>query len=158
MTPDMLVLSIGVYKVKKYDDKEVEKLLMNEDFSLPHRSGVYPIHEICAAPYNLVDFAIARGANVNVRDSEGYTPLDIAISRGDELNVDALIRNGADIEERDRYGNNPLLSAVLRGPAGYGMVEKLLKSGADPDVKNMNGKSARDIMQDIKHPLLSKLR
>lgn len=135
----------------------MENLLGGEDFSLPHNSGNYPIHEICAAPYNLVDFAVKRGADVNVKNHEGYTALDISINRGSVENVEALIRNGACVETKDRYGNNPILSAVLRGPAGYLISEKLLAAGSNPDVQNMNGKSARSIAEEIDHPLLSKL-
>lgn len=148
---------LRVSHVKGTPIEEVKSTLSRLSFSNPDEFGVYPIHTICSLQYDLIDFAIERGADVNVANPEGYTPLHIAISRGDLRNVTALLRNHADTEARDRHGNNALLSAVLRGPSGYKIAEDLLAAGANPDVQNINGKSARSIAEDINHPLLSRL-
>jgi uncharacterized protein len=50
------------------------------------------------------EFLIASGANVNVRNKLGYTPLMLAADQGSVMVVKALLRAGADIHAKNGEG------------------------------------------------------
>lgn len=76
---------------------------------------------------------LARGADVNVRDGHGWTPLHHAARRGAEVNV------------KDYSADTPLHLAV------YGcqrdMTELLIATGADVNPRNRRGKTPLDLAQ-----------
>ena len=51
---------------------------------------------------------IGRGANVNVRDKRGITPLHRAAALGFTPVVEKLLESGADINALDNERNTPL--------------------------------------------------
>lgn len=138
--------------------EELKKMLESEDFSKPADFMNYPIHEIAKVRRDLVDFAVARGAKVNVRNDRGIAPLDIAIARNNPEIVASLLRNGAAIDHLDPDGRPPLLAAVDLWPDGVPIVEMLLKAGADPDLKARSGQTARQLASDFKHPSFEDLK
>lgn len=76
--------------------KEAVKEL--NDPSQPNDEGITALHNaICGANYNIVDFLINIGANVNSPDSHGWTPLHCAASCNDTAICMALIKHGAAI-------------------------------------------------------------
>lgn len=106
-------------------------------------------NELMAAAYagdlNLVSKLLAAGADVNVRDENGWSPLmkacyNAELKHGFADVVQALITAGADIEAPIGYGVRPLMLA-----AGYGetaVVEVLLQAGADVLAQNEGGYTA----------------
>lgn len=89
-----------------------------------------------------MQFLVGHGANVNVRDAKGTTPLVLAASLGFLEGVDFLIASGARVDDPNNTGETPLISAVHRHDTG--MVRALLKAGANPDRPDNSGRSARD--------------
>jgi ankyrin repeat protein len=94
-----------------------------------------------------VEFAkevLAKGANVNSRDSYGRTPLLNALLPV-EINmelVDLLLANGADVSIADKNGEwFPLVAAAQSQDAN--LVKKLLDHGADKNQKRSDGEKAR---------------
>ncbi len=87
-------------------------------------------------------FLIAQGANVNLADARGTTPLQLAVSLGFPEGVELLVGKGARIDEPNASGETPLISAVHR--RDIGMMRLLLKAGADADRADNSGRSARD--------------
>uniref|UniRef100_A0A8D0DW68 Protein phosphatase 1 regulatory subunit 13 like n=1 Tax=Salvator merianae TaxID=96440 RepID=A0A8D0DW68_SALMN len=76
--------------------KEAVKEL--NDPSQPNDEGITALHNaICGANYNIVDFLISLGANVNSPDSHGWTPLHCAASCNDTAICVALVKHGAAI-------------------------------------------------------------
>ncbi|XP_062996280.1 relA-associated inhibitor [Elgaria multicarinata webbii] len=76
--------------------KEAVKEL--NDPSQPNDEGITALHNaICGANYNIVDFLINIGANVNSPDSHGWTPLHCAASCNDTAICVALVKHGAAI-------------------------------------------------------------
>ncbi|KAK4182753.1 ankyrin repeat-containing domain protein [Podospora australis] len=73
-------------------------------------------------------------AQVNARDSAGYTPIMYAIQRGDLHKVEVLIKAGADVDAANSNGNTPLQFAVKANVPAWRcleLVDFLLEAGAD---------------------------
>ncbi|WP_338446455.1 ankyrin repeat domain-containing protein [Pelagerythrobacter marensis] len=89
-----------------------------------------------------IRFLTQKGANPNVRDKRGNTPLSIAVSLGFVEGARELIEAGARIDETNATGETPLIAAIHRRDTA--MVEMLLEHGANPDRTDNSGRSARD--------------
>ncbi|XP_054855308.1 relA-associated inhibitor isoform X2 [Eublepharis macularius] len=75
-----------------------EAVAQLNDPSQPNDEGITALHNaICGANYNIVDFLINIGANVNSPDSHGWTPLHCAASCNDTAICIALVKHGAAI-------------------------------------------------------------
>lgn len=89
-----------------------------------------------------VQFLLQKGANPNIADKGGVTPLMLACQLGFIEGVEALAKRGARVDVANNAGETPLISAVHRRDVP--MVRVLLKAGADPDRTDNSGRSARD--------------
>lgn len=102
-------------------------------------------------------FLLQKGANPNLRDAKGNTPLMAAVSVSAEQLIPILIAGKADVNIGNQSGETPLIRAVqLRD---LPMVRQLLAAGADPDqADSLAGMTARDYAhQDSRTPALAKL-
>lgn len=90
-------------------------------------------------------FLIQNGANPNVRDNSGITPIQIATRLGYVEGVEELLKGGAQVNVSDSQGETPLISAVHQRDVA--LVRRLLAEGADPDVNDNSGRSARDYLE-----------
>ena len=91
-------------------------------------------------------FLIGKGANVNAKDREGNTPLIIAtIARWTE-GIGLLTRVKAQLDTQNRLGETALLKAV-QGRDSYN-AKALLDAGANPDITDSSGVSARTAATD----------
>ena len=92
-----------------------------------------------------VRFLLQRGADPNIRNKKGLTPLQVATTLGFTDGVEALIKGGASVNIGDQTGETPLIAAVhQRNPE---LVRLLLAQGADPDHNDNSGRSARQYME-----------
>jgi len=89
-----------------------------------------------------MQFLVGKGANVNIRDNAGTTPLVLACQLGFVEGVEYLLSVGARVDESDNTGETPLIGAVHRRDTA--MMRAFLKAGADPDRPDNSGRSARD--------------
>lgn len=89
-----------------------------------------------------IRFLTAKGANPNIEDKKGTTPLQLAANLGFIEGVEALLKAGARVDVTNVAGETPLISAVHRRDVP--MVRMLLKHGADLDRTDNSGRSARD--------------
>jgi len=75
-------------------------------------------------------------SDVNREDEEGITALHHAVSKNNDMMVNALLENGADINKQNKEGKTALFQAVeqveRRGESK--MVSLLLKKKADPNI------------------------
>ena len=92
-----------------------------------------------------IRFLTQRGANPNIEDNKGVTPLQIASGLGLVEGVEALIAAGANINKANVTGETALLSAVHR--RDLAMVRLLLENGADVDRADNSGRTARDYVE-----------
>lgn len=89
-----------------------------------------------------IRFLTARGANPNIRNKKGITPLQLAVTLGFTEGVEALITAGAEVEVTDSSGETPLIAAIHRRDVA--LIRLLLAQGANPDRADNSGRSARD--------------
>jgi ankyrin repeat protein len=87
-------------------------------------------------------FLIAKGANPNLADRQGVTPLQLAVNLGWQDGVLILTKAGAAIDEPNQTGETPLITAIHRRDVE--LVRALLKAGANPDRSDNSGATARD--------------
>ena len=102
-------------------------------------------------------FLLQKGADANLRDGKGNTPLLLAVTLGQTGMIPILTAAGANPNLANSAGETPLIRAVQRRDVG--MIRVLLTEGADPDQADiMAGMSARDYAkQDGRNPVVTKL-
>jgi ankyrin repeat protein len=91
---------------------------------------------------------IRHGADLNAESRVGYlgdTPLAFAARYGEVGAMRLLIDAGADVNHRSGSGDTPLRDAMLAGPHAVTVVQLLLAHGANPDIKDSQGRTAREI-------------
>jgi len=102
-----------------------------------------------AGDYARVKALTEAGANLNVRDEEGYTPLIWAAQHGNTRVADYLIAHGANLNPLDKGGYTPLMWACQEGH--FSMVALLLTKGANPWVRNWHGQTAMELAAMYSH-------
>ena len=104
-----------------------------------------------------VGFLLSRGADPNMGDTNGDTPLIVAAGIGFEEAASQMLRRGAKVDATNRRGETALTVAVQqRQPR---LVELLLRAGANPDkADHVTGYTPRDYAKrDTRNPQLLKL-
>jgi ankyrin repeat protein len=106
-------------------------------------SGQTALHIVTARrDLTWMTYLIAKGANVNARDSRGVTPLQLASNLGFVEGIQLLVDRKARVDDPNDSGETPLIAAVHR--RDLAMMRILLTAGADPDRADNSGRSARD--------------
>lgn len=133
--------------VRKRNDKDMQELfekggpnLVNTRDQTSLDTGLH----IAARQKNLryINFLIAAGANVNMRNAKGETALVVASNLGFIEAVPPLIAAGARVDESSTTGETPLITAVHN--RNIALMRMLLQAGADPERTDNSGRSARD--------------
>ena len=88
-----------------------------------------------------IGFLLQHGANVDLRDRDGATPLLLAATTGNAEAVRIFLLVHAQVDAANRLGETPLMKAVqARDPVS---ARALLEAGADPDHTDNTGNSPR---------------
>lgn len=143
------VMSVG-YKfleaIKKKDGEAVEKALADSTTIINTRdvtTGDSALHLVAQRrDYTWLNFLLYKGANANIRNDRGVTPLGIAVSLSWPEGAQLLIDRGARVNDPDNNGETPLIAAVHQ--RNIELVRLLLKAGADAARADNSGRSARD--------------
>ncbi len=112
---------------------------------LPRQSTAL-FHAAAEPDGRIVQALLALGADPNIPDFEGDTPLIIAVMADRDEVARQLIRSGADVNHADKAGGTPLMRAVELGRPK--LLTLLLQSGAEPNYVAPNGESALQIARD----------
>ncbi|MBP7854572.1 ankyrin repeat domain-containing protein, partial [Candidatus Babeliales bacterium] len=92
-------------------------------------------------PVESVKRAIAAGADVNVKNDDGFTPLHFVAQKNEtEENIEALIAAGADVNAKANDGHTPLHLAVILFPK-IETIKALIAAGADVNAKSNAGET-----------------
>ncbi|HEX4817747.1 MAG TPA: ankyrin repeat domain-containing protein [Nonomuraea sp.] len=105
---------------------------------------------LCAAAawdrHETAQALLAAGADVDGRESGGWTALHWAAANGQAATARLLIEAGADIEATNDDGDTALTLAARRG--ALGVAQELLEAGADHATYDGDGDTALDIAAD----------
>ena len=99
---------------------------------------------VCRGDLSKAEELLRRGANVNVTDADGHSPLIVAEScttrPGSPEMVKLLIANGAEVSLQARDGSTALMYAAKNSDVQA--VKALLKSGASVNIADKDGETA----------------
>ena len=110
-------------------------------------NGVTPLLQATAS--NRIDtmrLLLSHGADTNLIYADYDTPFIIACGCDNLNSATLLLDGGADINAVSMNGDTSLIKAVRRSRphTGSGLIQLLLKCGADPCIADSNGKTALD--------------
>jgi ankyrin repeat protein len=134
------------------DVDEVGRLATTETVNAAGRGNVTPLMVAARLGRSaIVAKLLEVGAAVDAIDDRGYTALfhgcyDPDEDRGHPEVVELLLGAGADKEAAIGYGVRPLMYAAGNGEAG--VVQVLLRGGADPLARNEVGRTALMMVKD----------
>lgn len=131
------------------DVKEVTSLLQRGveiHSATPDNTSALSLSIIHEYP-ELTELLLKHGANVNLSNNFGQTPLHFACLTGAQSIVQSLINKGANVNALNRYKETPLHTC---GTHGYkDIFHLLLKSGADIKIKNRQDQTALHIVKNV---------
>lgn len=100
-----------------------------------------------------LSFLLGKGANPNLANSSGMTPLMAAAQLRFIEGGKLLIEAGAQVDKTDRSGVTALIRAVQLRDLPF--IRMLVAQGANPDKRDLTGMSARDYAeQDPRGPAM----
>jgi len=110
----------------------------------PARTGYGDIHDAAGAGnIDAIEEFVRSGVCVDVLDNHGESAVHHAVKYGRQESVLALVNEGADVSIPTALGRDtPVHYAVMR--QDWGMVELLLRLGAQGDRKNAEGVTPRE--------------
>ncbi|KAL9956839.1 hypothetical protein ACROYT_G038382 [Oculina patagonica] len=111
------------------DDKGETQSTENEDWKLLHSA-------VEGGNVAIIEMVLARGLDVNSKDSYGDTPLMIAALCSEMEAVNYLLDKGADLSLTGQYGRNLLHSASVGG--NVAIIETMLSRGLDINSNRVN--------------------
>lgn len=111
----------------------------------------------------VIEILVKAGADINLKNKRGRTPLHTAAARNNRKAVHTLLKNQAKVDLQDNDGNTALHLAALN-VGRYSswrqyqdIMEMLLSYGALPTIKNNTGKSVLDIAKELNDDSLKQL-
>lgn len=98
----------------------------------------------------MVDALLAKGADPNRGDKDGFTPLHVAVRRAGWDTMDTLLEKGANINARAGNGSTPLhlAAAVALGNGKTETMQRLIDRGANSLMRDNDGKTPLDCSRD----------
>ena len=129
--------------VRNDDIKKIEEAIQDGfeiDFIFKeYKNFTLLSYSICIKRYNICEFLIKNGANVNkkilMHDIAASAPLYYAINHRSYDICKLLIENGARVNDADYYNKSPLYFAIQYGT--YNICKLLIEKGANVCEKNI---------------------
>ena len=113
----------------------------------------------------LAESLVERGADPNLTDARGTSPLKHAISYGRKEMVEILLQNGADPNAKDDEGATPLIHASKKTPSNRHPADKvrvrivklLIAANADVHLCDKLGKTPLGYARSYDNPEIAQV-
>ena len=135
-----LANEIGAEKVAEFLEENGVKDIFDEKKA--EKLGLELVEECGCNEVNLekVKELVEKGADVNLKDKEGYTALMNASCDSNKEIAEFLVAHGAEINVK---GNDGMTALIFASRGGYkDIVELLVNNGADVNIKEKQGMTA----------------
>jgi ankyrin repeat protein len=144
------ILSIAVNNSKYYGIGQIKLLIEKAKMNINSRykSNKTPLILACyflniSSSYEAIEYIINNGADINVCDKRGYTPLMYLVCKSHNITtelIDAiklLINNGADMNIKSNDSHSALSIACINAvkSGNISILKLLINSGADVNIK-----------------------
>jgi ankyrin repeat protein len=108
----------------------------------------YPIHlaAILKDGGPMINFLVSKGANVNAKNSNGFTALHISVGKMLVSNVVCLILNKADVNLQNNLLDTPIHIACQK--KCLNLVQILINAKANTFTRNKNGKVPLELLPE----------
>lgn len=137
LTAALVQAEHSVHELVERNDLERVKQYVEQKHSINKANRYKETALHLARTPEMVELLIKGGANVNIENHFGDSPLLQAVYRGNHGLVEMLIKHGADLNHRNRFGDTPLQEAVNRDLIV--MVALLVERGADINAQGRHG-------------------
>lgn len=124
---------------------EVCRALLEKQADIRSVNRMYsrtPLHSFCkrGGTLEMIDQLVQAGLEVDVRDSDGETPLLNAIFRGYTAAAEKLINLGADLDARNTSSQESSIHFAVEFDR-YDILPLLLRRGVDYTARNIRGRT-----------------
>jgi ankyrin repeat protein len=130
-----------------YQDMETVRSLVQNGVDVDYQDAQNDTTALMlACNYGLTEIAaylVNAGANVNIRNKQGYTALIAAAGRSEDL-VKMLIDHGADVHAKTAEGTTAFTASILGALSGRVSID----NGADPNLRAKDGRTALSLARD----------
>jgi hypothetical protein len=143
---------VNKIKNNEINDEQIQQYIDNITNMDKERQRLYN-HILLFACNNGLDrialMCIENGADVNVKDRGGDTPLHVASRNGYLEIVRVLLEKGTDVNVENKYGWTPLHTTSFNGYLE--VVQYLVENGADVNAKNNDEQTPLDLAKRVGH-------
>jgi len=131
-------ISLMMQYVKKVKDKALFQLLLDHHADINARTAYFSMlgNAVNEEAIEFIQWLLDKGADPNLSDEHGKTPLMVASSLGYANITSLLLAHGAEVDSRDTEQKTALHYAASEGKQG--VLALLLKHGANPAVLSKN--------------------
>jgi len=150
-------VTLLVFAIFRVNLSAVEALVARgANVNLPASGGMTPLKAAAmVGSQEILRVLLEKSADPNVADGDGFTPLHFATqqaiieaakSNSDSENtsrIELLLRFGAHVDAQNHFGITPLMMACEMGGGSCALL--LIRAGADPDLKDLTGLTARQL-------------
>ena len=134
-TPLIVAIQFKKYKIVEY--------LLDKGASVTIPNGLFLLEASLDEnfPYSLLQRMIEMGANVNITNMAGFSPLFNVAYDGDYDKIKLLLENGADVNLANRYNVTPVMNLVGSPNFNYKSLALFIEYGAKTNIVDKDGET-----------------